>query len=352
MTLLITGATGFIGRHLCAYLTMHDHEVIALMRRPDELPDLREKICELGGKGHLVRALEGDLTRPELGIETLPSGVHGVVHLAARFAWRLDRKSARAANVGGSLAAAELAQALGCRLVFISGFMLENPDHLARVGVDIDRPERTRWQTVYRRTGTYEASKLESAVKVRLLAEKTELDLVEVQPATVAGHSQTGELDQAQPLYQLIANLAGGRLRMVPGTPDHWLPLVTVDHVVAVIAAAAMATNPPRRLLCLDSDTPALQPMLAIVGDALGIQSPGRHISLPVLRALLSIPGVPGFMNTYPEALHFIQTKRFDTAITDQFLGEHGLHRPDIRSAIQVSARWYQRLAGDTPLPG
>jgi nucleoside-diphosphate-sugar epimerase len=352
MNLLITGATGFIGRHLSAYLTLHNHEVIALMRRPDELSDFRAKVTELGGKGHLIHALEGDLTLPKLGIDKSIPGIGAVIHLGARFAWRLDRESAQAANVNGSLAVAELAQTLGCRLVFISGFMLENPEHLKRVGVDVARPERTDWASVYRRTGAYEASKLESAVKVRLLAEKTELDLVEVQPATVAGHSQTGELDQAQPLYQLIANLAGGRLTVVPGTPDHWLPLVTVDHVVAVIAAAAMATNPPRRLLCLDSDTPALQPMLAIAGEALGIQSPGRHIPLPVLRVLLSIPGVSGFMNTYPEALHFIQTKRFDTAITDQFLGEHGLHRPDIRSAIQVSARWYQRQAGDTPLPG
>lgn len=347
MNLLITGATGFIGRHLCAYLTTQNHTVIALMRRPHELPSLRAGVNELGGKGHLIHALPGDLAKPQLGItEPLPH-VNAVIHLGARFAWQLERKSAYTTNVEGSLAVAELARRLDCRLVFISGFMLENLQHLAHLGINATQPEQTNWCDVYRRAGGYEASKLEAALKVRSFATQSAMDMVEVQPATVSGHSRTGELDAAQPLYQLIDNLARGRLALVPGTPAHWLPLTAVDHLAAVIATAACAQSVPERLLCLDPDTPVLQPMLALASSALGIQPPRRHIPIPVLRALLSIPGITRLMNTYPETLSFIQTKRFETATTDQFLGQQGLSRPDIGSSIQASARWYQRQLAD-----
>src|SRR5690606_39343594 len=67
--------------------------------------------------------------------------------------------------------------------------------------------------------------------------------------------------------------------------------------------------------------------------------------ALPILRALLSIPAFPNLMTTYPEALNFIQTKRFDTSITDQFLEHQRLLRPEIGLAIKASARWYQQAA-------
>ncbi|MBQ0834032.1 MAG: NAD-dependent epimerase/dehydratase family protein [Marinobacter sp.] len=116
------------------------------------------------------------------------------------------------------MAVAELARRLGCRLVFISGFMLENLQHLNQLGIDPAQSEKTNWRDVYRHAGAYGASKLEAALKVRSFAAQTALDMVEVQPATVAGHSQTGELDAAQPLYQLLDNLSRGRLALVSGT--------------------------------------------------------------------------------------------------------------------------------------
>lgn len=241
------------------------------------------------------------------------------------------------------MAVAELARRLGCRLVFISGFMLENLQHLNQLGIDPAQSEKTNWRDVYRHAGAYEASKLEAALKVRSFAAQTALDMVEVQPATVAGRSQTGELNAAQPLYQLLDNLSRGRLALMLGTPEHWLPVTTVGHLAAWIAAAAIVQSVPERLLCLDTDTPALQTMLVLASGSLGAKPARRYIPLPVLRALLSIPGVPKLMNTYPEALHFIQTTRFDTAITDRFLELQGLFRPDIGLAVEASAQWYQR---------
>ncbi|MFC4258864.1 SDR family oxidoreductase [Marinobacter lacisalsi] len=341
MSILISGATGFIGRHLCARLTANQQPVLALMRDAGQLPALREKIDALGGQGSLVQALAGDLDRPRHLLSLALPEITAIVHLGARFGWQLDKEQARATNVSGSLAVAELARRLGCRLVFVSGFMLENHAHLSKLGIDLAQPDKTAWDRVYDRAGAYEASKLESAFRVRAMVTQG-LDLVEVQPATVAGHSRSGELDTAQPLYQLIDNLARGRLAMVPGSPDHWLPLVAVDHLAALLAHAALLPQVPARLLALDPGTPRLQPLLAQVAEVLDRRPPKRYLPIPALALLLRIPGLSRLMNTYPEALNFIQTTRFDTEVADGFGEQEGLAHPDMNRVIRASAGFYK----------
>ena len=351
MTLLITGATGFIGRHVCAQLT-HDHDILAVLRQPDsQLPALRQQVNALGGQGERLQAVQGDLDLPSLGLPENLAAPQAIIHLGARFAWQLDRATAQRTNVAGSLAVAELARRHGSRLVFISGFMLENREHLQRLGITSDDPDQVDWQHVYRRAGGYEASKLEAAIRVRALAATHDLNLVEVQPATVAGHSRTGALDSAQPLFALLDNLARGRMAMVPGSPEHWLPLVAVDHLAALITVAATADSVPQRLLALDPTTPNLQGLQAIAADMLGRRAPQRHLPIPVLAALLRLPGMPRLMNTWPEALHFIQPTRFDTTDTDHFLNQQGLARPAMEAVIARSARWYQQHHGNPAAP-
>lgn len=343
MTMLITGATGFIGRHVCAQLTP-SHDLWAVLRQPEtQLPILRREVNALGGQGDRLHAVKGDLELPGLGLPENLSAPRAIIHLGARFAWQLDSASAHRTNVAGSLAVAELARRHHSRLVFVSGFMLENHNHLKRLGINDDDPERVDWRRVYRLAGGYEASKLEAAIRVRALARSTDLALVEVQPATVAGHSHTGHLDINQPLFALLDNLARGRLAMVPGSPEHWLPLVAVDSLASLIAVAATSDNVPERLLALDPTTPNLQGLLAIAAEVLGRRAPQRHMPIPVLAALLRLPGLPRLMNTWPEALNFIQPTRFDTASTDAFLREKGIARPSMETVIAASAGFLGR---------
>ena len=351
MTFFITGATGFIGRHVCASLTRHNHAVVAMLRQPEvQLDTLRQQVDSLGGQGHLLQAISGDLDQPELGLTTALPKLDAIIHLGARFAWRLDTETARRTNVTGSLAVAELARRQQCRLVFISGFMLENHGHLNRLGIDPATPSHTEWPKVYRRAGGYEASKLEAAIRARAFARQHALDFVEVQPATVAGNSHTGELDNSQPLYSLLDNLACGRLALVPGTRAHWLPLVAVDHLADIIRLAATADVVPEKLLALDRQTPNLQPLLAQAASHMGKRAPRGYIPMPVLAALLRIPGLSALMNTYPEALHFIQPTRFDTAATEDFLKQHQIAVPKMEKVIEMSTRRYsQQHTGLSP---
>jgi thioester reductase-like protein len=67
MTYLVTGATGFIGRHLVARLLHRDDDVYVLIRQGSV-----DKLCALhdkwpAGSEDRVHPVVGDLARPRLG---------------------------------------------------------------------------------------------------------------------------------------------------------------------------------------------------------------------------------------------------------------------------------------------
>ena len=170
---LVTGGSGFIGQHLLALLTRQGRSATLLMRQPQALPALRTQIEQLGGRGELLTAVAGDLGRADLGLDGAAREqvrqAAVVFHLGAQFAWGLEAEQARQVNVEGALAlaVAELAAQQGSRLLMVGGFMLANHGHLQRIGIDLQRPERTDWDKVYQRTGAYEGSKLEAHFRVR-----------------------------------------------------------------------------------------------------------------------------------------------------------------------------------------
>ncbi|MBT9263366.1 SDR family oxidoreductase [Pseudomonas sp. MG-9] len=339
----VTGGTGFIGQHLVAYLSAKGHTVRVLMRRPERLAALREQVDNLGGCATRVFAVAGDLERDNLGLslEDREGLQHASVifHLGAHFAWGLSVEHSRAVNVEGAKRVALLAAEQNSRLVMIGGYMLKNHEHLQRIGIDPRHPELTNWPAVYRRVGGYEGSKLEAHFATLEVMSAKGGEMTVVHPATVCGHSRTGHILDGQPLVELIRNLVQGKLTAVPGTAEHWLPLVTVDYLVELLAVCAFdPAMVGQELLALDDQTPNLRELLIQVAQPLGLKSPKHHIPLRLLKWLLSIAPVAWFLNTKPEALDFIQTTRFDTTAVEQFANRHGIAKPDIRQSLQHTA--------------
>ncbi|HLD66174.1 MAG TPA: SDR family oxidoreductase [Pseudomonas sp.] len=341
----VTGGSGFIGQHLLARLTASGHPTWVLMRRPQALAELRQQVERLGGDGRLLSAVAGDLTQARLGLSAADQEqvrqAAVVFHLGAQFAWGLSLEQARGVNVDGALQVAQLAVSQGSRLLMVGGYMLENRGHLGRVGVDLQRPERTDWPAVYRRVGGYEGSKLEAHFKVLQFMGEQGGDFTVIHPATVCGHSRSGHILAGQPLAELIRNLADGALSGIPGSPAHWLPLVSVDFLVALMVAAAFdPSQSGRQVLALDEHTPNLQGLLAQLAAPLNLSAPRRHVPIGLLRLLLRIPGLARVLRTSPESLDFIQTTRFDTQAAQALAREHQLPWPDIGEALQATARY------------
>src|SRR5690348_7318951 len=71
-TLLVTGATGFVGRRLCALLEPHGYRVRAAVRDGGAAPIGAHELVRIGGLG------------PDTDWSAAVAGVDAVLHLAAR----------------------------------------------------------------------------------------------------------------------------------------------------------------------------------------------------------------------------------------------------------------------------
>lgn len=89
---LITGATGFVGRRLTRRLLANDYDVRVLARSPESTEDLARRGAEI---------VEGDITDPESLPEAV-DGVEGVFHLAAIYRLGGDLDQMREVNVEGT----------------------------------------------------------------------------------------------------------------------------------------------------------------------------------------------------------------------------------------------------------
>ncbi len=76
MKILVTGGTGFLGRHLIAALCRHGYSLRVLTRKPHAHAWLKEM--------PRVEVLQGDLQRPET-IQGIVAGCEGVIHAAGLF---------------------------------------------------------------------------------------------------------------------------------------------------------------------------------------------------------------------------------------------------------------------------
>ncbi|HEY2631407.1 MAG TPA: NAD(P)-dependent oxidoreductase [Solirubrobacteraceae bacterium] len=115
MRILVTGASGFIGRTLCPELLKHGHEIHALVRDPRSAPSG-------------ANAVRGDLTDGS-GLSDAVAGARPdcVIHLAAEIASQRDARKVHAVNVEGTrvlldacVALADSNPADGPRFVFAS----------------------------------------------------------------------------------------------------------------------------------------------------------------------------------------------------------------------------------------
>ena len=341
----VTGGSGFIGQHLLAHQSATGHEAWVLMRHAANLETLREQVRLLGGEPSRIQAVQGDLNHPNLGLNATDrqriASARVVFHVAAQFAWGLSMEQARAVNVKGALEVARLSASQHSRLLMVGGYMLQNTAHLTSIGIDQQRPEHSDWPAVYRRVGGYEASKLEAHFAVIRYMQAQRADYTIVHPATVCGHSESGHILAGQPVAELIRNLATGKLTAIPGSTRHWLPLVSVDYLVALMVAAAFdPAMANQQALALDELSPNLQGLVTHIAHTLEVQTPRRHLPLGPLRWLLKIPGVAKHFGTSPESLNFIRTERFDMTHSRKLESRYQLKHADLALTLEKTARF------------
>jgi UDP-glucose 4-epimerase len=263
MRVLVTGAAGFLGRAVVARLSADGHEVVAMVRRPDD---------PLAGAADQVVA---DLCEPD-GLGAALAGVEAVCHLAAvtraresvadpvRY-WRVNA-------VGTVNLLAALAAGPGRRMVVASTCAVYD---LAADPVAITEESAERPMTPY---GT---SKLAADRAVADAAVAGLVGAVSLRALNISGAAAgRGDRDQARLVPQVVAAARQeGRRLTVNGDGSARRDFVHVEDVADAFALALGACEPGRwRAYNLGSGSAvAVREVIARAGCLVGRELPVDH---------------------------------------------------------------------------
>jgi thioester reductase-like protein len=244
-TVLLTGATGFLGMEVLARLLDEpETEVVALVRASDReaaqaridavLDTLYESRPAAAAR---ITALPADLSAPHLGLaardrDALTARVSEIAHCAASISFSLPIVEALQVNAVGTSRMLELARAIAARgdlrrFVHVSTAYVAGRHDGVFAETDLDVGQSFR--------NTYERSKYEAELLVRETAR--DLPICVARPSIVVGESGSGWTPAFNVVYWPLQAFARGLLRTIPADPDGRADIVPVDYVADGILA-------------------------------------------------------------------------------------------------------------------
>lgn len=363
MTYFVTGATGFIGRHLLEQLLARQGDIHCLLRRGSQkkFEDLRARF---GTEGRRLIPVIGDLTKPMLGLtpaqrKALAGKVRHFFHLAAVYDLAADADSQIAANVEGTRHALELAAALKAGCFHYASSIAVAGMYPGVFREDMFAEAESLEHPYFRTKHDAEALVRGAKIKHRIY-----------RPSVVIGHSKTGEIDkidgpyyffralkklrEALPAWMPTVGLEGGRVNMVPvdfvaAALDHIAHKAGLDggcfhltdpaprRIGEVLNIFARAGHAPQMTMRLDARMFGFIPPM--IKQALAGLPPVKRFTGAVLRDL-GIPAAAIGMINYPT--------RFDCRETERALKGTKIRVPDLPDyAWRLWDYWERHLDPD-----
>ena len=366
MSYFVTGATGFIGRHLVQCLLEREGDIYVLVRESSQrrLQALIERWD--AGAATRVKPVAGDLSEPLLGLsqETVDAlraaGIAQFFHLAAVYDITADDATNQLANVEGTRHAVQLANALevGC---------LHHASSIAVAG---------RFKGLFREDMFDEGQKLDHPYyrtkfeAERIVRTKTTVPWHVYRPAIVVGNSKTGEMDKIDGPYYFFTLIKMAR-HLLPG----WFPLVgpelgytnivPVDFVAEAIDYIAHVDGLDGQAFHLTNPKSQRSgELINIIAKAANAPQLSMRIDMRVLRALpkgtlsmlMALPAARNVRRAVladfgiPEEVigHIGLSAQFDTRDTERALAGSGIAVPEVASyADKLWDYWERNLDPD-----
>jgi dihydroflavonol-4-reductase len=269
---LVTGASGFLGRHLLTVLHAERPEF-----RPVALARNAERWRDLGWPDDLgeIAVVEGDVAeaaswRDDPSIARLD----GVFHLAGQV--RHSRSGTEAmwrCNVDGTLDVVRLAAERGCRVVFVSstGAVGASTDRTAQPDEDAPLAENSL------RQWPYYHSKAVAEREARALAGELGVELVVIRPPVLLGPGDHG--------FRSTGNVIRLLRKRLPFMLEGGMHFVDVRDV-ALAVLRAMEVPHPRPVYHLPGTACALEDFFRECADVAGMRPNWARLPGGLLHAL------------------------------------------------------------------
>jgi len=305
MRVLVTGASGMLGRATARALAARGDEVTVLQRRPAGLP---------------VREVLGDVADADV-VDRAAAGQDAVLHLAAKVDVTGPWAEYARANIDGTATVVAACRRAGVgRLVHVSSpSVAHGGSALVGVGAAPADPERAR--------GSYSRSKA-VAERAALAADSAALAVLVVRPHLVWGPGDT------QLVERIVERARAGRLPVI-GSGAALIDTTFVDNAADALVAAVDTCGPVHgEALVVSNGEP--RPVAEVIGRlcrAAGVPGPRRRVPFPV--AWMAGAAVEGV---------WAATRRRDTPPLTRFLAEqlataHWFDQRRTRAALGWSPR-------------
>jgi nucleoside-diphosphate-sugar epimerase len=308
MKALVTGGTGFLGRHLVERLVLEGDEVWVLGRDGAALADLRR----FG-----ARTVGGDLRR----LPSLAEAVEGkdvVFHCAGKVEASGRWVDFLEVNVLGTERLIQASLERGVRR-FV---------HVSSIGVYPERPagsvitEDEGYDTNTGRGG-YTRSKIMADQLAFWYARERAAPITVIRPATIYGPGGKNNL--------VRVGVKKGRLNVIFGDGANLMPLVYVDNVVdALVLAARRPEAVGRAYNVVDDDRVTQRDYLTRMGAALGRSQTTVYLPMPSVKLLASGAdlakaalrgGRRSPQDMFSRISRSLQSVRYDTSRAESELG-------------------------------
>ncbi|MGZ4489371.1 MAG: SDR family oxidoreductase [Nocardioidaceae bacterium] len=374
MAYFVTGATGFIGRHLVQeLLDNRTGEVFVLVRKGSQ--QRLDALMRSWGNPSRVTPVVGDLTAANLGVakswvKQHRGSIDHFFHLAALYDMTAPDELNEQLNVGGTRAALALAEGLAAGV-------FHQVSSIAAAGDFDGTYDETMFDVGQGLPSSYHRTKFESE---RIVREEATVPWRVYRPAVVVGHSETGAMDKVDGPYYFFP-----LFKRMRDTLPAWLPIVgmdlgdtnvvpvdyvakAMDHIahqdgldgqafhlvnpepqptVEVVNTFAAAAKAPRFAVPLDRRVTGVVPT-GLLPRAL---RPGGLVStaLRIPPVQLALRQTIGRLGIPPEVLEHVSfPTKYASRRTERALAGSGISCPDLEGyAAQLWSYWEEHLDTD-----
>jgi nucleoside-diphosphate-sugar epimerase len=259
---LVTGASGLLGRAVATELVTAGHSVRTLQRRPSGVAGATDILGSVTDRDLVTRAVDG---------------AEGVVHLAAKVSLAGAREEFRAVNVDGTRSLLDASERAGiARFVQVSSPSVAHAgSSLVGVGAEPADPERAH--------GDYARTKAE-AEGLALARDSASMHVVAVRPHLVWGPGDT------QLVARIVERARRGRLPLLDGGTA-LIDTIYIDNAATGIAAA-LERSPVAHgnaYVLTNGEPRPVGELLAGICLAAGVEPPRRSIPAWLGRAAGSV---------------------------------------------------------------